>query len=127
MLVLTSPTFDLQALLVKRFLGFFGDLLIGRAEERGQSFEHGHLCADTTPDRTHFQTNHTRANDGQLFGHRTDAQGTVVGEHIFFVKRCAGQCARIRASGHDDLLANQGLVVFACDLDFKTTVCGFDE
>ena len=50
--------FDLQTLLVKGLLGFFGDLLVHSAEESRQTFEDGHVSAETTPDRTHFQTNH---------------------------------------------------------------------
>jgi hypothetical protein len=73
---------DLQALLVEGLLGFLGNLLVHRAQERGQAFQDGHVRTQAAPDRTHFQADDARANEGQLLGHGADAQRTVVGQHV---------------------------------------------
>jgi hypothetical protein len=96
---------DLQALLVKGLLGFLGDLLVHGAQEGGQAFQNGDLSTQTAPDRAHFQADHAGADQAQLFGHRANAQRTVVGQHVDFIKRRAGQGAGVGAGGNDDLFA----------------------
>jgi hypothetical protein len=113
---------DLQALLVEGLLGFLGDLLVHRAQERGQAFEHGHLGTQAAPDRAHLQADHARADQAQLLGHRANAQRAVVGQHVLFVKRHAGQRAGVGAGGHDDLLAHQRFFGGAGHLDLVAAV-----
>ena len=99
--------FDLQTLLVKGLLGLFGNLLVDRAQESRQAFQDGDFRAQTAPDRTHLQANHARANQRQLLGHIAQAQGTVIGQHIHFIKGHARQSACARTRGHNDVLARQ--------------------
>ena len=98
---------DIQTLLVKNLFGFFGDLLIHRAEKCRQSFKNGDLSAQTPPDRTHFQTDHTRAYEREFFRYSAQSQGTVVGKNIFFIKSSTRQCTRTGTGSNNDLLSNQ--------------------
>ena len=109
-------------MLVKSLFGFFGDLLVDRAEECGQAFKDGDFSAQAAPNRTHLQTNHTRANEGQFLGDRAHPQSAVVGQHIDFVKRCTRQGTGARSCGDDDVFGRQRLFGFARHLDFITSI-----
>ena len=61
---------DLQALLGEGLLRLLGDLLVDRAEEGRQRFEHRHLGAEAAPHRAHLEADHARADHAQRLRHR---------------------------------------------------------
>ena len=89
-----NPELDLQALLVKRFFGLFGNLLVHPAQKAWQAFEYRDTGTQTAPDRTHLQANHTRANQTEALGQLSQGQRALIGEYLVFIKRRAGQGPR---------------------------------
>ena len=88
---------------------FLGDLLVDRAEERRQAFEHRDLGSQTAPDRTHLESDDARANHAQTLGYRADAQRAVVRQDLVLIERGTWQRTGVRAGGQDDVLAHDGL------------------
>ena len=118
---------DFEALLCKGFVRFLGHLLVHRAQKNRQAFEDGDFSAQAAPDGTHFQADHARTNQAQLFGHSANVQCAIVGEHIDFIKRCSGQSSRVGAGRDDDLLAGDGFFSGTCYLDFICAFCSLHE
>lgn len=108
--------------LAKGLEGFLGHLLVGGGEELGHRFQDGDFGAQAAPHAAHFEADHARADHAQLLGHGADVQRAVVGQDVLFVKGQAGQLARRRAGGHDDVLGDQVGVGGAGDLDGPATV-----
>ena len=119
--------FDLQTLLDESLVRFLGDLLIHRSEKLRQRFQDRDLGAQATPDRTHLQTDHARADQAELFRQRTDAQRAVIREHLLFIEGCTGQGPRGGAGGQHDLLAHQRFLSRAADLDLVAAVDRFHK
>ena len=110
--------FNFQTLFVESLFGFLRNLLVHKAQESGQSFKDGHFRAQAAPYRTHLKANDARANEHQLFRDCAHVQSAVIGQHIDFIKRCAGQCTRIGTCGHNDVLAHQCFVGCTTDCNF---------
>ena len=126
-LVDLDPELDHQALLGEGLVRFLRDLLIDRAEEGRQAFEHRHLRAEATPDRAHLQPDHARADHAQGVRHRTDAQRTVVRQDLVLVERSPRQRPCIRARRDDDVLAADDLVGGTADLDVVASIARLQE
>ena len=118
---------NLQALLVKGFLGLFGDLLVRRAQEGRQAFQHRHFGTQAAPHAAHLQPDHARANDAQPLGHGAHAQCAVVAEDVDLVKRRAGQRAGAGAGGDDDLSARQRFGLASCHGNFVAAIHRLDK
>ncbi|OIQ65109.1 hypothetical protein GALL_533340 [mine drainage metagenome] len=117
-----------EPLFVKSFLGFPGDLFIDCSQKRRQTFKNRDLSTQTPPHRTHFQTNHTRADQPQSFWNGTDSQSTIVGQNGFFVKRHSRQGTRTGAGRHHNLLADKHFFSSPGNLDFiAARGHGFDK
>ena len=100
------------------FERFACNLLIGIGQEFWHRFQYGHVCTQTVPHRTHFQTNHTRTNQAQFGGYFGQVQSTFVVQNGLVVHISTRQWARHRTSGNDD--------VFGFNHRFFTLVVYFD-
>ena len=83
---------------------FLGDLLIDRAQQHRQAFEHRHLGTEATPDAAHFQADHAGADDTELGWHCSQRQRTGIRQDQLFIELGARQCARGRSGGDDHVL-----------------------
>ena len=95
---------DVQALLGEQLVRFLGDLLVDRAQERRQAFQHGDLGTQAAPHGTHLQADHAGADDAQLGRDGVDGQRAGVRQDDFLVERCARQFAGVRAGRDDHVL-----------------------
>ncbi|MPM99020.1 hypothetical protein SDC9_146210 [bioreactor metagenome] len=114
-------------MLVERLLGFLGDLLVDCGQELVHAFQHGHVCAQTTPHGTHFEADHARADQAQRLGNLVQVQSTVIRQDELFVERHARQRTGVGASSDDDLLAGDGFFFLARHLDFVAAFSSLHE
>ena len=92
---------------------FFGNLLVGSAEEHGGGFQNGNFRAHAFPHRAHFQTDDTCTDNAELGRHLGQIQRAFVIQHVHVVDVHQGQRARGGAGGHDDVFAfNRGFCAF---------------
>jgi len=98
---------DFQSLAPEEFCRFPGNLLIDGAEEHRQGFEDRDVGAEATPDRAHLKANDARADDAEALRHFGDRQRAVVRKDALLVERRAGQGARVRTGGDDDMAGDE--------------------
>jgi len=92
------PELDPETLFAKIFAASLGDLLVGRAEERGQGLEDRDLRAEPAPHAAHLQTDYAGAAMPSRFGHVGNRERSVVAEDQLLVEgRPAARAAPSRS------------------------------
>ena len=94
-------------MLAQRTLQGFAGLAINTRADAVEVFDHGHLGAETPPDRAQFQADHPRADHHQMLGHFTQRQRAGGVEDALIVDLDAGQGRGFGAGSDDDVLGAQ--------------------
>ena len=95
---------NLDALLLEAFAREGGDLGILRRQDLRQHLDHGHLGAERAIERGEFDADGAGADDQERLRHAVGHHGLEIGPDQFLVRLDAGQHARPRAGGDDDVL-----------------------
>ncbi|EKE16659.1 MAG: hypothetical protein ACD_10C00868G0001 [uncultured bacterium] len=120
---------DVQTLLGEQLVGLLGHINIGRGEEIRHGFKDGDFGTNTTPDRTHFQTDDASTDNGQLLRHGFLIQRAFIIHDDFLVDRQVWQVTGLGTGSDNDLLGEH---LFSTNLDLpelaflahKRTVAG---
>ena len=95
---------DLHALLLERLACQRGDLGVLDGQDLRQQLDDRHLGAERAVERCELDADRARAHDEQRLGHGLRHHGLEVGPDAVAVGLDAGQHARARTGGDDDVL-----------------------
>src|ERR1035437_11161614 len=96
---------NLDALLLEALARQPGDLRVLDWQDLLQHFHHGDLSAERAVERGKLDADGAGTDDQQRFRDAVGHHGLDIGPDQFLVRLDAGQHARSRAGGNDDLLA----------------------
>src|SRR5579872_1894481 len=113
------PEMEFEILLLEQALELFGDLPVHPRQDTVEKFDHGHLSAETRPNRAKLEANNAGADDEQLGWWLIERERARRGDDLLLVDLDARQTRDIGTGGDDDRLGleRRRLAIFASDVD----------
>ena len=113
---------DVQTLLGKNLVRFFGDLRINSSQKLWHCFKHSDFGTQTSPDAAHLETNHASTDHAELLGDRADVQRAIIGQNLLLIEGQTRQLTRRGARGNHHMLADDISLCRTRNLDRPTTI-----